>query len=95
MLKRVTLAELHEQLAQVEASIAAHPLASERVQRANAIISAHDAADKQEVERQLAEAGLPDLAELGRIQVSGTMSWWRLHRKKTKLEAKIARASSA
>lgn len=80
-------------LAQVEEDIAAHPLASERVKLAQAVVDNADEKDKAEVNRQLTERGLPSLEELGKIVVQGTASWWRLHRDKKKIEKNIEKLS--
>ncbi len=84
-------AAARDPLAAVDAAIAAHPLSSERVTRANAIIEAADGDDKAGVEARLAEERLPDLAELGRIQVRHSVSWWRLHRRRRRILARLDR----
>ncbi|WP_316298904.1 hypothetical protein [Clavibacter michiganensis] len=84
-------AAARDPLAAVDAAIAAHPLSSERVTRANAIIEASDGDDKAGVEARLAEERLPDLAELGRIQVRHSISWWRLHRRRRRILARLDR----
>ncbi|OUE28292.1 hypothetical protein [Clavibacter michiganensis] len=78
-------------LAAVDAAIAAHPLSSDRVRRAHAVVEAGDRDDRAAVDRQLAEAGLPGLAELGRIQVRHSLSWWRLHRRRRRILARLDR----
>lgn len=88
-----TLKQLMARLKQVEADIAAHPLASERVKLAQAVVDNADDKDEVEVNRQLTERGLPRLEELGKIVVQGTASWWRLHRDKKKIEKKIGKLS--
>ncbi len=84
-------AAARDPLAAVDAAIAAHPLSSERVTRANAISAASDGDDKAGVEARLAEERLPDLAELGRIQVRHSVSWWRLHRRRRRILARLDR----
>lgn len=93
-LRRKAVIDLKARLAEVEREIAAHPLASEAVTRAHAIIDSDGKGDPAELQRQLAAHGLPSPEELGRIQLAGTASWWSLHRQKRKLEAKIARRSA-
>ncbi|KZC94060.1 MULTISPECIES: hypothetical protein [Clavibacter] len=88
---RGSVEEPRTPLAAVDAAIAAHPLSSERVTRANAIIEASDRDDKAAVEARLAEEGLPGLAELGKIQVRHSVSWWRLHRRRRKILARLDR----
>jgi hypothetical protein len=75
-------------LAAADAAIAAHPLSSEPVARAHAIIESSDRDDRAAVDARLAEEGLPGLAELGRIQVRHSLSWWRLHRRRRKVLAR-------
>lgn len=89
MFRQESSDELEAKLQRIEAEIAAHPLASERVERAHAIVEAGDREDKEAIDRALADQGLPSLEELGKIQLQGTASWWRLHRDKKKLEAKL------
>ena len=79
------------ELAAVDDAIATHPLSSDRVTRANAIIEASDRDDKAAVEARLAEEGLPGLAELGKIQVRHSVSWWRQHRRRRKILARLDR----
>ncbi|MBT2484264.1 MULTISPECIES: hypothetical protein [unclassified Microbacterium] len=88
-----TLEQLMARLKQVEADIAAHPLASEHVKLAQAVVDNADDKDEVEVNRQLTERGLPRLEELGKIVVQGTASWWRLHRDKKRIEKKIGKLS--
>jgi hypothetical protein len=45
-----------------------------------------------EVDEALAADGLPSVEELGRAQVSGTWSWWKLHGRKRTLEKRLRRA---
>ncbi|WP_308726758.1 hypothetical protein [Clavibacter sp. VKM Ac-2542] len=59
--------------------------------RADAIIEASDRDDKAAVEARLAEEGLPGLAELGKIQVRHSVSWWRLHRRRRRILARLDR----
>jgi hypothetical protein len=82
---------LQAKLEAVEAALRAHPFESEQVKNAYAIVDARKGDDKAEIQRELAENGLPSLAALGVIQLRGTASWWRLHRKRNSLFRKIER----
>lgn len=93
MWRKESLEQLQTRLLDVDAQIAAHPLSSERVQRANEIVALKGVVGIEEVERLLAEQALPSLEELGQIQVAGTVSWWRLHRERRKIETKIERSA--
>lgn len=77
---------LTARLAEVEAEIFTHPLSSERVTRAHALIEAMGDAETAVVDARLAEQGLPSLGELGRLQLRHTASWSRLHREKRKAQ---------
>jgi len=78
--------ELSRRIAEVDAQIAAHPLSSEPVTQAHAVIEAHGSTDDSDaISRELASRGLPSLVELGRIQARSSFSWWRLHRKRRAL----------
>lgn len=85
MFNRESQQELQTKLDAADAAIAAHPLASERVKRAHSIIESTDSNDKELVEQKLAEQDLPDLAEIGLIQVRNSVSWWKLHRQRNKI----------
>jgi hypothetical protein len=82
---------LRAELAAVRALIAAHPLASQRTRAAHEVIENGASGDVDELDRELARRGLPGLGELGRSQVTGTWSWWKLHRRKRQLERRIQR----
>ncbi len=85
MFKRDSIDEVQLKLDKVDAEIAAHPLASDPVKEAQALIDAKGGQDNDAVEAELAARNLPDLKELGKIQLSGTRSWWSLHRRRNKL----------
>lgn len=89
MFERRSPAELRKALTEVEEQIAQHPLGSEEVQLAHQVITAHDGDDKEAIEAELKASNLPSLAKLGEIQAKGTLSWWKLHRKRKKLIAKL------
>ena len=82
---------LRRELEQVDALIAAHPLASPRIRAAPEIVGEARSRDAAEIERQLADRGLPGAEELGRAQVAGTWSWWKLHRSRRRLVRRMER----
>ena len=82
---------LRRELAQVDALISAHPLASQRIRAAHEIVARNRTQGPAAVDRDLATAGLPSAVELGKAQVSGTWSWWQLHRRRRRLQRGIAR----
>jgi hypothetical protein len=83
---------LRAELADVHALIAAHPLASDRIRAAHEVIEENRSRSRAEVDEALAGSASPSVAELGRTQVAGLWSWWRLHRRRRKLEQRIERA---
>ncbi|MFP5369494.1 MAG: hypothetical protein ACLGI3_01930 [Actinomycetes bacterium] len=83
---------LRAELDEVKALIADHPLASRRVRAAYDVVESHGSRKSAELDRDLEAKGLPSVSELGKVQVSSTWSWWKLHRRKMKLEKKIQRA---
>jgi len=91
MFQRESLHELEAKIEAIDVRIAAHPLASAPVTAAHAIIEANTGQDAEVVSRELAERNLPTLEEIGIIQARGTVTWWRLHRDRSKLIAKVAR----
>lgn len=86
--------ELQAKLDAADAAIAAHPLSSERIKRAHAIIESTDGDDKELVEQKLADEDLPNLAEVGLIQVRNSVSWWKLHRERNKVADKLEKLGS-
>lgn len=82
---------LRRELEQVDAHIAAHPFASPRIRAAHEIVGEGPSRDAAEIERRLADRGLPGVQQLGRTQVAGAWSWWRLHRRRRKLVRRIER----
>ncbi len=90
--RRRDLATLRAELADVRALLAAHPLASHRVRAAHEVIEDNRSRGVAEVDEALADRALPGVAELGRAQVVGLWSWWRLHRRRRKLEHRLERA---
>ena len=90
--RRRTHSALRAELAEVETLIAAHPLASARIRAAHDVVADGRSVDPTEVDRRLADDGLPGTEELGRVQLAGLWSWWKLHRRKRKLEHRVGRA---
>ncbi|PPI41718.1 MULTISPECIES: hypothetical protein [unclassified Rathayibacter] len=88
MAKRKSLEELRRKLASANAAIAAHAFSSDEVTRAYAIIESSEK-DKKLVAKRLEEEGLPDMVELGKIQLRNTVSWWKLHRDRNKIAARL------
>ncbi|WP_346620935.1 hypothetical protein [Blastococcus montanus] len=84
---------LTAELAEVDAQISAHPLASRRIRAAQAEVASSESRDAAEIDGELAADGLPSVEELGRAHVSGTWSWWKLHRRKRRHEKRIERAA--
>jgi len=56
------------------------------------VVAEDRSGDAAEVDRRLADDGLPSTAELGKIQLTRTWNWWRLHRRKRKVQQRIGRA---
>ena len=83
---------LRAELADVRALLAAHPLASHRVRAAHEVIEDNRSRSVAEVDQALEANALPSVVELGRTQVAGLWSWWRLHRRRRKLEQRLERA---
>jgi hypothetical protein len=83
---------LRAELDEVNALIAAHPLASDRVRAAHQVIDDSRSRGVEEVDEALADHALPSVVELGRAQVAGFWSWWSLHRRRRKLSQRIDRA---
>ena len=83
---------LRAELQRVDAAIAAHPLASRDVRAAHEVVEQDRSGDAARINAELAARGLPGVEQLGRTQVTGIWSWWRLHRRKRALERRIERA---
>jgi hypothetical protein len=93
--RRKNADELRSELQEVEALISAHPLASQRIRAAHQLVDNRESGDAADIDQQLADQGLPSVEELGRVQVAGSWSWWKLHRRRRKLERKIERRAGA
>ena len=89
MIEHKSVSTLETKLESVDAAVASHPLSSETVKRAHAIIEAIGKDNKELVERELAEHGLPGLEELGRMQLRGTVSWLKLRNQRYRVVKKI------
>ncbi len=85
---------LEAKLESINASIDAHPLSSEKVKRANVIVEAHDSGDVEAISRELAEQGLPDLIELGKITSRSMTSLAYLFYQRRKLTEKLERLAA-
>lgn len=86
-----TNGDIEKRLAEVDRSIAAHPLASTSVQEAFAVIEKHGKENKDAISLELRERNLPSLDELGRVQLRTTYRWWQLHRNRRSLLKKLGR----
>jgi hypothetical protein len=91
MFGRRNVSALETELREVNALISAHPLASQRIRAAGAVVDKRTSRTAAEVDEELAAEGLPSVDELGRAHASGVWSWWKLHRRKMKLEKKLRR----
>lgn len=92
-LRGISRSALEEELRAVNAKLSTHPLASAPVKEAHALVATMQGADKTEVSKRLSDKGLPSLDELGSLQLKGSVSWWRLNRRKNKLEKKLEEES--
>ncbi|MGY1751457.1 hypothetical protein [Modestobacter sp. SYSU DS0511] len=90
--RREDVGALRAELAEVTARIAAHRLASDRIRAAHAVVDERRCGEPGEIDAALAADGLPSATDLGRAQVAGTWSWWKLHRRRTQLQKRIERA---
>lgn len=90
---RSRLPRLRAELARVRAAIDAHPYNAPRLRRAKELIEARRGqCSPEELDAELFARGLPGLAECGRITAAGLVSFARLHRRRARLERRIARA---
>ncbi|MFC6356542.1 hypothetical protein [Luethyella okanaganae] len=87
--RRESVPELEAKLEEIDADIARHPIASEKVKKAHRIVENRGDKSDADLTHALAASGLPALEELGRIQLEHTGSWWRLHRARNKIITKI------
>lgn len=91
MLRTRSREELENMLRDTNAMIAAHPFSLESVKAAHEVVENAPRGDREVVSRELAARNLPSLEELGKIQAKHTFSWWRLHRRRRTLLARIER----
>lgn len=82
------IATLEFALKSIEEKIDAHPLASQRVRDAMAIIEERSDLDKDSLARELHDRGLPSPKEVRKIQFTGIFSWSRLQAKRNALMLK-------
>jgi hypothetical protein len=87
--------ETERRLADVDAKISRHPLASTPVTEAFAVIEKHGKEQQDAIAQELRDRDLPALEELGRLQVRGSFSWWKLHRDRRALLKKLGRTDDA
>jgi hypothetical protein len=86
-----TNGDVQKRLAEVDRSIAVHPLASTPVREAFAVIERHGKEHRDAISLELHERNLPSLDELGRLQLRTSFRWWRLHRSRRSLLKKLGR----
>lgn len=89
--RRTSLEALSGELQEVAALISAHPLASQRIRAAHQVVDEKKSEGPVAVDRELAASGLPGAVELGAAHVAGTWSWWKLRRRRRKLQRQIER----
>lgn len=94
LFRRRSLPDLQAKLEAIDAGIAAHPLASEKVKKVHRIVETHGDRSDDEIAQALALHGLPTLEELGKIQLEHTGSWWRLHRSRNRIITRIEKLKS-
>ncbi|AXR74656.1 MULTISPECIES: hypothetical protein [Auritidibacter] len=87
--------EIRKELHEVTQQISEHPLAAEQLKQAQELVERRKAeqVDPAEINRELTEQGLPSLEEQGKATTAGARSYYKLHRKKRKLERKLEAAS--
>ena len=71
--------DLDDRVAQLDAEIAAHPMASKEMRAALAVIEEFNFGGVELVEQYLAENRLPSLETLASIQEAHALSWYQLH----------------
>lgn len=81
------------ELTLVQDQISDHEFSSERVRRAQDLVEEMKAQgeDKSVIDAALKAEGLPSLQEQGLMVLRGGFSWARLHRRRKKLEERVAR----
>lgn len=83
--------KLDKQLAEIQREISQHPFSDPEILGAQKLIENYKSLEPAEIDRRLSDEGLPSLETLGKNQLRHSFSWWNLHRKKRKVEAKISR----
>ena len=86
---------LGRELETVDALISAHPLAAQRIRAAHEVVGDREPGETAEVDRELADLGLPGVEERGRTHVAGLWSWWKLHRRRRQLTRQIERRAAS
>lgn len=85
--------KLERDLVEVNEKIRLHPLASRRVRDAQELVDAQKSigTDTDSINQSLSEQDLPSVEELGKVTSTGMFGWWKLHRKKKKIENQLHR----
>jgi hypothetical protein len=83
--------ELEKRLTAVEGKLSEHPLSSDTVREAFAVIEKHGKENRGAISQELRERGLPTLDALGKIQARTSLAWWKLHRDRRSLLKKLGR----
>lgn len=83
--------EIEKRLSAIDESISMHPLGSAPVREAFAVIEKHGKEHREAISQELFERDLPSLDELGKLQLTTTLGWWRLHRTRRSLLNKLGR----
>ncbi|MBX0299265.1 hypothetical protein K2F54_04660 [Cryobacterium sp. 1639] len=85
------LARAQTELADINVRIDNHPLNSNPMMDARAVVAEHRDAGKDAVEVALADQALPSAAEQGKALVRGVTSLWWLNLRRVRLEDRISR----
>ena len=89
-----SIAELHAQLHEVDAEIAAHPFNSPQAVEANEVIETFESLGKERIIEELHERGLPSLDQHGLLISKGAISFGRLHRRRMKILRRLEQLRS-
>lgn len=86
-------AELEAELAAAQVELAALPSNIPEVLEANLLVEDEKAkgTHHKDIDDMLATRGLPGLADLGKITITGLRASWKLNRKINKLEKQLAK----
>ena len=93
--RRTSIEELEAKLAQINETLRANELTSGAAARAGVVIEdlKRQKKSQQEIDRALAEQGLPSLQEVGQATVHNLYGYWKLNNQKLKLEKRIIKLS--